>query len=289
MMKEFDKALRAELTKKPIEIPPQVDRRIDAVLDSLPPRMKKKAVPIWQRTLASAACLALVLVGVLPNVSSSYARAVEDIPVLGALARAFTIRDYVYDEGGFDLDADIPAVEDPVNKEAESLINADIDQLTGAVIDQFYRDMEFSPENGHGSVNINYDTVISSERWFTLHLSVTEIAASSYSYEKYYHINRTTGAYVTFGDLFRTEDYPELEALVLEQMEQRMAHDEGEIYWTDREGTGPRFSPLTDQQNFYFREDGTLVIVFDRYMVGPGYMGNPQFEIAAGEYEKFLK
>ena len=288
-MKEFDEWMRQQAAENPICVPESVDRKVEETLDSLPPRMKKKVVPLWRRTLAGAACFAVILVGVLPNMSVTYAQAVEDIPVLGALTRVFTLRNYTYYDGKHDLEADIPMVVDPENEEAADLINQDVSALTGAVIDRFYSELEVSTAEDHGAVHIQYETLTGTDRWFTMKIAVTEIAASSDSYEKYYHIDRTRGHYVTFGDLFAQEDYPALEAQILQQMEERMAEDPEQIFWTNRTGEAEHFTPLQDTQNFYFKEDGALVIVYDRYDVAPGYMGCPEFIIPETAYKQLLK
>ena len=41
--------------------------------------------------------------------------------------------------------------------------------------------------------------------------------------------------------------------------------------------------------NFYFSENGNIVIVFDKYEVGAGSSGAPEFEINKEIYEKYMK
>ena len=40
---------------------------------------------------------------------------------------------------------------------------------------------------------------------------------------------------------------------------------------------------------FYFSENGNIVIVFDKYEVGAGSSGAPEFEINKEIYEKYMK
>ena len=49
------------------------------------------------------------------------------------------------------------------------------------------------------------------------------------------------------------------------------------------------FSKIDNNQNFYFSENGNIVIVFDKYEVGPGSSGAPEFEIDKSIYERYLK
>lgn len=41
--------------------------------------------------------------------------------------------------------------------------------------------------------------------------------------------------------------------------------------------------------NYIFSENGNIVIVFDKYEVGPGSSGAPEFEIDKSIYERYLK
>ena len=38
-----------------------------------------------------------------------------------------------------------------------------------------------------------------------------------------------------------------------------------------------------------FDDDGNIVLVFSKYQAGPGYMGCPEFTIAAKKFNKHLK
>ena len=45
---------------------------------------------------------------------------------------------------------------------------------------------------------------------------------------------------------------------------------------------------LGAEQNFYFDNDGNLVIVYSKYEVAPGYMGCPEIVIDKDDFEKYL-
>lgn len=284
-MKEFDESIREAMAEADLQVPEFVHDRIECTLDSLPLRMpKQKSRSFMNRTAAIAACLAVMLLGVLPNVSVTYAKAVEDIPLIGALVQVLTIRKDVYEDGRHELDAEIPAVTDPNSAQAGALINCDINELTSAVISQFYQDLELSAGEGFGSVHIDYETLSNSPAWFTLKLTVTELAGSSNTYEKYYHIDRTTGNYVKFSDLFDSQRYEELEVVILDQMTAQITENPKVTYWLEEGERTEDFAALDGDQNFYFKENGNLVIVYDKYEVAPGYMGCPEFELTPEEY-----
>lgn len=284
----FDEYVKALIAEEEIELPESVRKRTEHTLTSLPIRIPKQKPRIMRSIASIAACMAILLVGVMPNISTTYAAAVEDIPIIGDLVRVFTIRNYFYEDDRHELNAEIPEIADPKNEDAGNLINKDIDELTSAVISKFYHELEISSGKGYGSVYIDYETLTNSEHWFTLKLTVSELKGSSDTTSKYYHIDRTTGAYVTFADLFESEDYAWLEEIIGSQMKAQMGQGEGVSHWIEDSEVGENFTALDAEQNFYFMETGDLVIVYDKYEVGPGSMGCPEFVISYAEYLDYI-
>lgn len=286
----FDKEILSSISAEDIQVPDHVHSRIDQALDALPQKISKQHTSYLPRMIASlAACLILVFLVILPNVSVVYAQAMENIPGIGTLVEVFTIRNYFYSDGNHELDAEIPAVNDPGHASAGDLINKNVDELTSDIIQKFYRDLEICNYEGCGSINIDYETITNSDEWFTLKLSVCEIVASSNNYSRFYHIDRTNGNYVTFEDLFDSKDFPAIEELLLAQMEAQMAADKNIVYWTEDANIGQKNFALEPDQNFYFNADGDLVIAYNKYEIGPGSMGCPEFTIPFADIQPYLR
>lgn len=287
MIHPFDQEIKTQIQQEPTPaVPDFIHAMTEATLADLPekaPAHRTIFFPL-KRLTAAAACAGFLMLGLLPNISSAYAQAVEPLPVIGSIVRVLTIRNYFYEDEGHLLEAAVPSISDPTSTTASDLINADIDRLTGDAIGHFYTDLELSDE-GHGSIHIDYDVLCSTDHWFTLQLMVSETAGSSDNQLRYYHIDRTTGHYVTFGDLFTADGYDAMEDYILKEMTNRMAADPDAAFWIDEEG----ITVLSEDQPFYFTEEGTLTIVYDKYTVAPGSMGNPIFEIPEAFYTKYLK
>lgn len=292
MKQSFDREIRDMFQQEPITVPSHVHERTQQLLDSLPEKGNKSRLVVLPRavvkTSKAVACILFVMLVLLPNISVTYAQAVENIPIIGNLVEIFTIRNYFYSDDHHELDAQVPQVNDPNNQNASNLINKNVNELTSAVIQQFYADMEITHDKGYGSIYIDYETVTNTDKWFTLKLTVTELAASSNTYFRFYHIDRTTGTYVTFGDLFDEADYPALEQLIIRQMRREMDENEDAVYWIDGAEVGENFTALSSTQNFYFDDAGNLVIVYNKYEVGPGYMGCPEIEIPSQDFQAYL-
>ena len=285
MNQSFDQEIRNALREEQISVPEHTHQRTEALLNALPEktisstRSRVFFRPI-RKLAAIAACVLFVMLVLLPNVSVTYAHAMENIPVIGELVEIFTIRNYFYSDGRHELDANIPEIKDPHNEQISDLINKDVSELTGEIIRKFYNDLEITHNAGYGSVYIDYETLTDTEQWFTLKLTVSEVQASSNTYFKFYHIDRANGAYVCFGDLFDSKDFEAIEQIIKKQMEAEMTADPNIVYWTEKTEMGQSIIALSAEQNFYFDNAGNLVIVYNKYEVAPGSMGCPEIVIS---------
>ena len=289
-MNEFDKYIRSKASEEQTEIPDYVKNCIEQTLDNLPEKKPViKQIHIFPRIVTAAACFIFITLFLLPNISVSYAQALEQIPVIGYIGRVVTIRNYFYADDKHEMNIDVPQIEGE-DSEAVDYINKDVSELTTALVNQFYKDLEITGNNGYGSIRVDYEATTNTERWFTLKLSVNETAASSNTYFKFYHIDKKQGRIVELGDLFNTDKFSDiLVAEIKMQMQEQMANDKNISYWINNSGIGEDFAAVSADQNFYWNENGDLVIIFDKYEVGPGSMGTPEFVIDKGVIRDILK
>lgn len=301
-MNEFDRYIKDAILEAHCQIPDCVKDKIEATLSALPKfenklddmgtekgtvlKFKSKSL---QKFASIAACFLFISLAVLPNCSTAYAQALENVPVIGKIVKVVTIRNYFYSDGNHDMDIAVPKIEN--NKSpATAYINKDVDELTKILADKFNKDMEESGKKGHSGIFVDYDVVTNNDKWFTLRMNVQESAASTNTYYKYYHIDKLSGQIVTLKDLFKTKDFAEvLKDEIRRQMKAEMAKDSTKEYWIDNAEVGKDFIQLDDEQNFYWNDNGDLVIAFDKYEVGPGSMGTPAFTINKDIIEDILK
>ena len=99
MNQSFDQEIRNALREEQISVPEHTHQRTEALLNALPEktisstRSRVFFRPI-RKLAAIAACVLFVMLVLLPNVSVTYAHAMENIPVIGELVEIFTIRNY---------------------------------------------------------------------------------------------------------------------------------------------------------------------------------------------------
>ena len=288
-MHKFDRNLKKMAREEPREIPESVRNRIQEVLDDLPEKAPSVIhFHILPRIAAIAACFVFVLLFLLPNVSPTYAAALEKVPVIGNFVHVVTIRNYIYDDNNHQMNIQVPEIQGA--DQAGTLINKDVSELTEILVSNFYKDLNLSGSSGVGSISLDYEAVTNTDRWFTLKLTVTQIAASSNSYYKFYHIDKVSGKIVTLPDLFAEEGYEELiRSEVVRQMNQQMEQDPSLVYWTENKKLGEDFVTIDAKRNFCWDENGNLVLLFDKYEVSPGFMGTPSFTIDRSVIHDLLK
>lgn len=286
-----DRKIRKIAKRENIKAPDRYLKFIDETLENITEEEKPKnnIKPIWGYTLKFATAMALLSFILLPNISPKISYAMQQWPIIGNIVKVITIKNYFDKEGNSELDADIPSVENSDGSKSESneTINEDVKVLTQKFIDKYYS--ERNPDN-HFSVEIKPNIITNSDKWFTLKLTIIQTSASSDVQYKYYHLDKRTDKIIKLSDLFINEDYKDaISTEIKRQMISRMEENDNLVYWFDEESKEWSFRRVDDEQNFYFSENGNIVIVFDKYEVGPGSSGAPEFEIDKKVYEKFLK
>ena len=289
-MRDFDKYLRNRASQEKRTMPESVQNNIEKTLSKLPESNSTRTHSrMFPRFVAAAACFLILALFILPNISSVYAKALEKVPIIGEIVQVFTIRNYHYSDERHEMNVNVPKVDIP-NHTVENMINNDIEQWVEKLTGQFYKDLKNNGNSGHSSIKSDYEIVTNTKQWFTLKFSITETMASSNRQLKYYHIDKSSGEIVQFGDLFQTKEYSDAIAKIIrKQMIQQMNADPSLSYWMKGSSFGKDFSSVGDNQNFYWKSNGNLVVIFDEYEVGPGYMGTPSFVIRKEQIKNILK
>lgn len=273
------------------------EKVINAMEKAIKDKNRKKTILFRKRLTAAAAVVAVAII--LPNTNASVAMAMENIPVIGGLFKVVTFRNYEYDDGHRSAKVDVPqlAMEESQDMAAPQAmagideLNKNVEDYTNMLIEKFEAEAETIGE-GYQGLDITYDVVMDTADWFTLKIDVLETQASGYEQHKYYHIDKKTGNIATLKDLFiDNADYVSpISEEIKRQMRENMAKDENLIYFLDSEITPEEdFVQIQPEQNFYFNENGDIVIAFDEYEVAPGYMGSLEFVIPSDILEPVRK
>ena len=259
---------------------------------------------VGMRMAAAAAGVVLVLF-VLTNTSKTVAMAMQQIPLLGEFVKIITVRNYEYeDERQYaDINVDqlivsalpeLEYVDEQVKaelKKTADTINADIQQVTLELVEQFEQDVQenYGPEE----ILVESEVIPTTADYFVIKLLCYQSSGSGYQWNYYYTIDLTTGKQISLADLFMDgEDYiTPISENIIAQMCQQMAEDPGKIFDIDAEDghSADIAGVLRERQSFYVNERGNVVISFDEGEVAAMYMGPLEFEIDSEVIENIRK
>lgn len=213
--------------------------------------------------LAGCACFVLLV-----NASPAFARAVSDVPVLGGLARVVTVTEYHIDERERLIDVRLPALELPGDTDLEQRINlaiqTRIDQVLQEAEDRARAIRDAYVATGGAEedfipvmIDVDYEIKCQNDHYLSFVLTETETRANAYTELYTYNIDLQA---VRAGIAAQEAESPD------------------NIYFHGEEGV-EGFTSIADDQRFYINEAGNPVLIFEKYEIAPGYMGQPEFEV----------
>lgn len=270
-----------EATPIPVELSTMVNA---AVAQS---RRRRQVARHLRRGAASlAACCAAMFLVVNSGVSA--AQAVYDVPVLGGLARLFTVREYHKSTENEIIDVNLPALENTGNTELEHRINQEIALRMQEVLAEAEENAQSRKEawiaTGGGEegfmpvlVDVSYELKCSNEEVVSFLIYETETQANAYTQMFAYNIDLQTGQELTLRDVLGPNWTEKANAAVEMAIEARNGVD-GNVYYT-KEEFGVEFQTISADQTFYLNEAGNPVVVFEKYEIAPGFMGVQEFEV----------
>lgn len=227
--------------------------------------------------ITAAAAMAAIVI--LSNSSQSIAYAMERIPVIGAISRVVTFRTYEDKSGNFEAKMEIPAVEE--NDSGQ--INKSIEEYANEFIAMYEADLKASGGEGNYALESDYEVVTDNEKYLVIRVNTLQIMASGTQFVKTFVVDKMTGETVGLLKLLGndSEKLQDVGENIKDQMREQMAADESISYFLDSEMPEWDFQGLSEEESFYFNENGELVIAFNEYDVAPGYMGAVEFTIPA--------
>lgn len=285
-----------------IVVPEELDQRLrDALVNA--PEPKKQPIRfsryIKAATATAAALLLCFTVGL--NTSQTFAKEASELPIIGAIAKVLTVRSYETTEDTTTTKVEVPEVQ--VETESETVSNAitDVNAEIQSLVDEFTEQKKVEIEEYKEAfletggteeewaertidINVNYDVKYQSETKLSL-LVDAWISWFNFQEERhFYNIDLVTGNELTLKDLLGEDAYEYAADCVFQQMNEKVAEDpEMNIYWgiNSGEDSNMEFAGVNENTPFYINEAGNVVISYNKYEAGPGYMGVQEFEIPA--------
>lgn len=289
-MKELEKSKE---TYENIVIPKELEGKVQEAIEASRRKREKRLAKNRRRKLyrwaAGIAAAFTVATTIGLNTSEAFAMEVQKIPVIGELARILTIRSYEKTEGDTQIAAEIPGVD--LGEDGQKLseeVNAQIEKMTAQYESEAVERAEeykkaFLETGGTEEewaehdirIHVWYEIKNQTEDVLSFVVKGTESWTSAYAETRYYNLDLESNEFLTL-ESFLGKDYVEkANESIRGQIEERMK--KGEAFFAPEEGG---FETIEAEPDFYVNEKGNPVIVFEKYAIAPGAMGEVEFEIA---------
>lgn len=268
-----------------IKIPKELNYKVNKVI-SEEQNKKVHKIKYTKYVLSTVSGLALTFI-LLINVSPSFAATVSEIPIIGAVAKIFTIEEYKKEDEEKLIDAKIPALENTGNTELEKRINYEImlkmnevleeaekraSDYKKAVIETGGTEEDYQPI----TIQVDYEVGYSSDKVVSFVILKSETLASAYTERYFYNIDIESEKNLNLRDVLGNDYKQIVDEAIYKEIDERSKNKEN-VYFTKDEGG---FSGIKNEyQNFYINTEGKVVIVFEKYEIAPGYMGTQEFVI----------
>ena len=265
-----------------IPVPTEAKERMLAGIAQAKKEQKGVIIMKFAKKTGGAAAAAMIAINAaMANVSPTTANAMENIPVLGTIAKVVTFRTYEDKKDNFEADIKVPQVTIEGTEGAQVPANKSIEDYGNELIAMYEEELSRDNGEGHYGLDSQYEVVTDNSKYLSIRIDTTLTMASGTQFVKVFTIDKVTGSIISLKDLFH--DRPEmLEAVsdnIKSQMAQQMAKDDSVVYFYQSDMPDEDFKGLTGDESYYFNENGELVITFNEYDVAPGYMGAVQFTI----------
>lgn len=244
---------------------------------------KSRRIRVYRTCAATAAALVLS-VGLVANVSPTFAYAMSNVPVMSEIVRVITFGRYQWEDNGYEIKVETPQLEGLLDKEIQDKLNEEFQEQAQSVIAGFEQSVkelkeEFGDETVHMGIEYSYNVKTDNEDVLAIDVYTFYASGSSMTVHNFYTIDKHTGQIYTLKGLFKDgADYvTPISEYIRGEMERRNAEEDG-MFWVN-DDIMENFEKIKDDQNFYINNDGNIVICFDKYEVAAGAQGSPEFVI----------
>ncbi len=233
------------------------------------------------KIVASTAAVVVITFTITLNVNPTFASNVAGSEFMKPIVRILTGNKYEFNDKNMQANVTTPVIKGISNKEIEEKINAEINEMSKQLISDFEKEsteLKAFDKDAHLGIDSNYIIKTDNDEVLSIDIYVVNTVGSSSTMHKFYNINKQTGDVITLKDKFENDDnYIEIISKYIEKemIKQNMEKD-ADLYFVDYDEI---YELVSKKQSFYINDNGNVVIVFDKYEVGPGSTGCPEFEI----------
>ena len=286
-MKNLEDARKAYDT---ITAPEELEKKLDEAF--LQGRVKRRRRQIQKKIAQSCMCCFLLVCMsfvVLVNTNAVFAESISSVPILGSLAKVCTFVEYKEEDESAYIQVRIPEVKDTGNTELEKKINEQIREGMEKVLNEAKEEARLNwdaylktggdpAEYVPMEVALDYEVKSNEEGRLSFVIWINRVRANYYRECTYYNYDLETGKEITLKDLLGSSWREQAYDSIISQMKER-EKEEGESLYFRLDSGEYALTELPEHPDFYINDAGKPVIVFEKYEIGYGYIGEQEFEI----------
>lgn len=272
-----------------IEIPEELDEVVHSAIAEGLAKRRRNEIAALSKKFGSAAAVFLLCTVTALNLSPAFAAAACELPVVGDLCRVFLFREYHVEDEIKYIDARIPQIENTGKTELEIRVNQEIQKIIHECLvesegraEEYYDAFlatggdpeEFVPVG----ITVDYEVKYISPEYASFVVSQYESRFSSYKCDLYYNIDLEVGRIITLKDWFGP-DYRQIIADSIEASIREWSEEQRSVLWEPLS----IIDLISEDTNFYFNEDGQVVVVIEKYEAAHGAAGSLEFPITNPE------
>ena len=208
------------------EIPSELEDVVNAAIQKAKASQKKR--PFLKQWTIGAAAAAALFIGSI-NVSPSFAQAMANVPVLGAIVDVFTVQQLTVDKETYQANVATPAIEGLEDEGLQASLNEKYLEENKVLFEQFEQEASELEKAGGGHLGIDtgYEVKTDNDQLLSIARYEVNTVGSSSTTMKYDTLDKQNSILITLPSLFKDDQYVDaISSYIVGEMERQMEADE---------------------------------------------------------------
>ena len=176
-----------------IPVPKEAKERMLAGIAQAKKEQKGVIIMKFAKKTGGAAAAAMIAITVLANATPALANAMEQIPVIGSIAKVVTFRTYEDKKNHFEADIKVPQVTIEGTEGAQVPANKSIEDYGNELIAMYEEELSKDNGEGHYGLDSRYEVVTDNSKYLCIRIDTTLTMASGTQFVKVFTIDKATG------------------------------------------------------------------------------------------------
>ena len=188
------------------------------------------------------------------------------------------------EEKNWFLDLTVPVIGGLADAEAEEAMNKHFIDKAESIKKDFEESVEYAQKaiaegaDPHFGYQYSYEILTDTADYFAFKTESFYVAASSSTSNEFWTLDKNTGKLLEWRDVVPESAEQAIHDKILAEMITANASGQG-VYYTNDNSLKAALKNVPSYHHWYLNDANQLVIVFDKYEVAVGAMGNPEFVI----------